>query len=133
MSIILTIVNNITVVVSQNIIFFRFLSLWAMVSIIRLLQVSSPTLLSPTRFSPGLFVWQEILDQLSIAVIRLFAKDNALSKYKIFSLCSLLFGFDFAVLFICFLRCFFTVLPLRNGEWQTLVVFSFSEETKFVS
>ena len=58
-----------------------FLCLWAMVSITRLLQVSPPTFLSPTRFSRGLFiVLQEMFDQPSIAVIRLFAKDNAFSK-----------------------------------------------------
>ena len=42
---------------------------------------ASPNSLSPTRFSTGLFVvLQEMLDQHSIAVIRLFAKDNAFSK-----------------------------------------------------
>ena len=58
-----------------------FLCLWAMVSISRLLQVSPPTSLSPTRILPKLFVvCQEMRDQPSIAVIRLYAKDNAFSK-----------------------------------------------------
>ena len=56
MSVIITIVSNITVLVSQNIVFFGFLCLWAMVSIRRLLQVPPPNSLSPTRFSPGWFV-----------------------------------------------------------------------------
>ena len=81
MSIILIIVSNITVLVSQKIISFGFLCLWAMVSTKRLVQVPPPTSLYPTRFSPGLFVvLQEMLDQSSISVIRLFAKDNAFSK-----------------------------------------------------
>ena len=126
MSIILIIVNNITVLVSQNIIFFRFLSLWAMVSIIRLLQVSSPTLLSPTRFSQGLFVWQKIFDQLSIAVIRLFAKNNAFyKKIGFFFLSSLLVNFGFAGLFM-FLECF-----LQFFYYEMTNVFLVSKETKF--
>ena len=81
-SIAITVVSNITVLVSHNMIFFRYFCLSAMLSRRRLLQVPPPpTSLSPTRFSPGLFVvLQEMLNQTSIAVIRLFAKDNAFSK-----------------------------------------------------
>ena len=58
-SIIITIVSNITVLVSQNIFFGFFMAM----SIRRLLQMPSTTSFSPTRFSPGLFiVWQEKLD-----------------------------------------------------------------------
>ena len=68
-----------------------------MVSIRRLLQVPSPTSLSPTRFLPGLFaVLQEIIDQ-AICERQCIFKEN-----KIFSLSSLLVGFGFAGLFICF-------------------------------
>ena len=44
MSIIITIVSNITVLVSQKIVFFGFLCLWAMVSIRRLIQSASSNL-----------------------------------------------------------------------------------------
>ena len=83
MSIIITIVRNITVLRSQNIIFFRFFMPMSHGVFKKTLPSASPppTSLSPSRFSPGLFVaLQEMLDQPSTAVIRLFAKDNAFSK-----------------------------------------------------
>ena len=82
-SIVITVVSNITVLVSHNMIFFRYFAYQPCCQE----EDSSkcppppPTSLSPTRFSPGLFVvLQEMLNQTSIAVIRLFAKDNAFSK-----------------------------------------------------
>ena len=52
-----------------------------MVSIRTLLEVSSPTSLSATSFSPDLFVvLQETPYQPSFTLIRLFAKDNEFSK-----------------------------------------------------
>ena len=52
-----------------------------MVSFRTLLEVSSPTSLSATSFSPDLFViLQEILYQPSFTLIRLFAKDKEFSK-----------------------------------------------------
>ena len=81
-----------------------------MLSLRTLLQEhSSPHLPLPLKFLACFFVvLQEMLDQPSIAVIRLFPKDNAFSKkIRLFLLAHLLVGFDFAVLFICFLwRCF---------------------------
>ena len=111
MSIIITIVSNITMLVSQNIIFFGFFMLMSHGVNKKCLPHTS---LSPTRFSPGLFVvLQEMLHQTSIDVNRLFAKGNAFSrKIRFFSFSSLLVGFDFTVLFICFYGVFFTVLPL---------------------
>ena len=81
MSIIITIVSNITVLVSQNIFFGYFMPMSHSVNK-KTPPSASPNLpLSPSRFSSGLFVvWQEMLDQLSIVVIRLLARDNAFSK-----------------------------------------------------
>ena len=76
MSIIITIVSNITVSVSQNMIFFGFFMLTSHGVNKKTPPSASPNPLFPTRLSPG-FVLQEMLDQPSIAVIRLFAKDNA--------------------------------------------------------
>ena len=74
-------------------------------SIRKLLQVPPTTSLPTTRFSPGLFiVLQEMLDQSSFAVIRLF--NLIFEENKIFSFSSLLVGSDFAVLLICFLQHF---------------------------
>ena len=70
MSTIITIVSNITVLVSHNIIFLNFLCLLAMVSVRRLLQVFLCTSIPSTRFSAGLFVvLQEVLYQPSFAVL----------------------------------------------------------------
>ena len=81
MSIIITIVSNITLSVSRNIIFLKFFMPMSH-------GVNKKTPLSafshlppPTRFLPDLFVvLQEILYQLSFAMIRLFTKDHAFSK-----------------------------------------------------
>ena len=81
MSIIITIVSNIILSVSHNIIFLKFFMPMTH-------GVNKKTPLSafsylppPTRFLPGLFVvLQEILYQLSFAMIRLFTKDHAFSK-----------------------------------------------------
>ena len=74
MSIIITIVSNITVSVSRHIIFFGFFMAVSH-------GVNKKTPSSVSTLLPGLFVvLQEILYQRSFAVIRLFAKDNAFSK-----------------------------------------------------
>ena len=74
MSIIITIVSNITVSVSRNIIFFGFF-----MPMSHGVNKKTPSSVSPHL--PGLFVvLQEILYQPSFAVIKLFAKDNAFSK-----------------------------------------------------
>ena len=81
MSVIITIVRNITVLVSQNIIFLGFFMPMSHSVSKKTPPVPPLTSFSPSRFSPGLFVvLQEIHDQPSIAVIRLFAKDNAFLK-----------------------------------------------------
>ena len=79
---ILTIASNITVLASQNIIFFGFFMLMSHdLNKKKTLPSASPSSLSPSRFSPGLFVvLKEMLNQPSIAEIRLFAKDNAFSE-----------------------------------------------------
>ena len=80
-SVVITIVSNITMLVSQSIIFFGYFVPMNHSVNKKTSLSSSPIPLSPTKFSPGLLVLlQEILDQPSIAVIRLFAKDNAFSK-----------------------------------------------------
>ena len=79
MSIIRTIVSNITVSVSRNSIFFGFFMPMSH-------GANKKTRSSVSLHLPGLFVvLQEILYQPSFAVIRLFVKDNAFSKKKIFS------------------------------------------------
>ena len=79
MSIIITIVSNITVLVSHNIIFFGLFMPMSHGVNKKTLSSVFPHLHPPTRFSPGLFVvLQKILYQSS--VIRLFAKDSAFSK-----------------------------------------------------
>ena len=76
----------------------------------------------PIRFSPGclLFYKKHFINffkkhfinliPFSSHLIRLSAKDKTFSKEKNFFFNWLLVGFDFAVLFMCFLRCFFIVL-----------------------
>ena len=76
----------------------------------------------PIRFSPGclLFYKKHFINffkkhfinliTFSSHLIRLSAKDKTFSKEKNFFFNWLLVGFDFAVLFMCFLRCFFIVL-----------------------
>ena len=80
-----------------------------MVSISRLLQMSSPTSFSRTKFLTELFiVWQELLDQLFIAVTSLFAKDNAFSKkIRSFNWVNYWLVLILPDFFNCFLRCFF--------------------------
>ena len=74
MSIITTIFSNITVLVSHNIIFFRFFMAMSHHG------VNKKTPSSVSSHLPSLFVdLEEILYQPSFAVIRLFAKDNAFS------------------------------------------------------
>ena len=53
-SIIITIIGNITALVSHSVIFFGYFMPRAMVSLRNLLQVPPPPP-PPTRFSPGLF------------------------------------------------------------------------------
>ena len=79
MSIIITIINNITVLVSHSVICFGyFMCMSHDVSIRRLFQLSTPTPSPLTKFSPGLsFVLQEIVYQTSSALIRLLQKNNA--------------------------------------------------------
>ena len=111
-----------------------FLYLWAVVSIIRLLQVPTLTSLSPTRLSSGLFVaWQKILDQPSIAVIRLLAKDNAFSKKKkrffLLAHCWLV-----SILLFCLYVFYGVFLQFCHYEMMNqklLLFFSVSEEAKF--
>ena len=81
LSIIITIVGNINVLVSHNVIFFGYFmpETWCQ------LEDSSnclpPIALSPFRFSPGLsVVLLKILSQPSFALIKLFAKNNIFSK-----------------------------------------------------
>ena len=71
MSIIITIVSNITVLVSHNVIFFRF-SMSMSHDANKKTPSSHPlTFLSPSMFSPGFFVVsQEMLDQPFFAVIK---------------------------------------------------------------
>ena len=76
-SIIITVISNITVLVSHNVICFRYFMLMSHgVSIIRLLQLFLPRL-PLTRSLPGLFVvLQEILCQPSLVL----TKNNAFSR-----------------------------------------------------
>ena len=87
-SIIITIVDNITVLVSHNVIFFGF-SMPMGRGVNRKTPSSvSPTSIPSTRFSLGLFiVLEEILYQSLFAVIRLFPEDNAfLNEIRFFPL-----------------------------------------------
>ena len=113
-SIVITIVSNITVLVSQSIIFFGYF-IPMNHSVNKKTSLSASLIpLSPTKFSPGLLVViQEMLDQPSIAVIRLFAKDNAFSKKIIFF--PLAHCWSVLILLFClyiFYGVFFTVLAL---------------------
>ena len=79
--IIIIIVNNITVLVSIIVTFFEFFMPMSH-GVNKRTPPSAPTrlpiFLSPTEFSPDLFaILQKILEQPCIAVIKLFAKDNA--------------------------------------------------------
>ena len=81
MSIVITIVSNIAVLVSHNIIFVEFFMPMSHGVNKKTPSSASSHLHPPARFSPGLLVvLQEILYQPSFAVIRLFAKVNALPK-----------------------------------------------------
>ena len=74
MSIIITIVSNITVLVSHNIIFFE-----CFMPMSHGVNMKTPSSVSPHL--PGLFVLlREILYQTSFAVIRLFEKEHAFSR-----------------------------------------------------
>ena len=81
MSIILTIVSNIIVLVSQNIIFFGFFMPISHGANKKTRPSASPHLPLPFQvFTRFVCCLREMLDQPSIAVMRLFAKDNAFSK-----------------------------------------------------
>ena len=132
MSIIITIVSNNTVFVSQNNIFSVFFMAMSHSVIKKAPPSASPTSISPITFSPGLFVaLQEMFHQPSIAVTWLFAKDNAFSKEIIFFL--LAYFWSVLMLLFCFIcfTLFSTVLPLWNYESKSVVVFMVPKETKF--
>ena len=122
MSIVITIVSNIAVLVSHNIIFFEFFMHMSHGVNKKTPSSASSHLHPPARFSPGLLVvLQEILYQPS------FAEEN-----KIFPFSSLMVGFDFAVLFMCiFYDSFFYSFAIMKYESRAVVVFSDSEKTKF--
>ena len=113
MSILITVISNTTVLKSQNIIFFRFF----MYMIHDVNKKAPPSafshLPSHTRFSSGLLlVLQEIPCQPFLAVIRLFAKDNAFSKkIRLFVLAHSPAVLIFLFCLCVFLRRFFTVMP----------------------
>ena len=118
-SIIITIVDNITVLVSHNVIFFGF-SMPMGRGVNRKTPSSvSPTSIPSTRFSLGLFiVLEEILYQSLFAVIRLFPEDNAfLNEIRFFPLahCWLVLILLFH-LSVFFTGRFFIVLPSWNYE-----------------
>ena len=87
-SIIITIVGNITVLVSHNVIFFAFSMPMGHGVNKKTPSSVSPTSIPSTRFSLGLFiVLEEILYQSLFAVIRLFPEDNAfLNEIRFFLL-----------------------------------------------
>ena len=112
-SVIITIVSNITVLVSHDIIFFGFIMPMSHGVNKKTSSSVSPYLHLPYQVFTKFVVLQEMHYQISFAVIRLFAKDNAFSKkIRFFSFSSFLVGFDFAFWrFTCvFTPCFFTVL-----------------------
>ena len=97
MSIIITIVSNITVSVSRNSIFFGFFMPMSH-------GANKKTRSSVSLHLPGLFVvLQELLYQSSFAVIRLFVKDNAFSKKIRF----FLLAHCWSVLILLFCLCVF--------------------------
>ena len=113
-SIIITIVGNITVLVSHNVIFFAFSMPMGHGVNKKTPSSVSPSSIPSTRFSLGLFiVLEEILYQSLFAVIRLFPEDNAfLNEIRFFPLahCWLVLILLFH-LSVFFTGRFFTVLP----------------------
>ena len=114
---------------SQDIIFFGFL-----MPMIHSVNKKTPPSASPTSLSPTRFAccFTRNADEHSIAVIRLFAKDNAFLKKKRFFL--LTHCWSAMVLLFCLYVVFFeffTFLPLWNYESKAAVVLSVSEETRF--
>ena len=113
-SIIITIVGNITVLVSHNVIFFAFSMPMGHGVNKKTPSSVSPTSIPSTRFSLGLFiVLEEILYQSLFAVIRLFPEDNAfLNEIRFFLLahCWLVLILLFH-LSVFFTGRFFIVLP----------------------
>ena len=113
-SIIITIVGNITVLVSHNVIFFAFSMPMGHGVNKKTPSSVSPTSIPSTRFSLGLFiVLEEILYQSLFAVIRLFPEDNAfLNEIRFFPLahCWLVLILLFH-LSVFFTGRFFIVLP----------------------
>ena len=93
----MTIVSNITVLVSHNIIFFEFF-----MPMSHGVNKKTPSSVSP--HIPGLFfVLREILYQAFVAVIRLFEKDNVFSrKIRFF-----LLAYRWSVLILLFCLCVF--------------------------
>ena len=99
-SVIITIIGSITVLVSHNFAYFGYFMpmMWGKISVRMLPQLPPPhpTLIS---FSPGLFLeLQEILYQLSLALIWLFQKIMYFQSKKKFSSNLLLVRLDFAIL-----------------------------------
>ena len=101
-SIIITIISNITVLVPHTVICFgHFMPMSHGVSK-KVPPIVSPLSLPRTRFSLGVFVvLQAILYQPFFALIRLLQKMMYFQSEKFFSCNVLLVGFNFAVLCIC--------------------------------
>ena len=132
MSIIITIVSNITVLVSHNVIFFGFFMPMDHGVNKKTPSSVSPTFISSTRFLLGLFiVLEEILHQSFLAVIRLFPEDNAfLNKIRFFLLahCWLVLILLFR-LYVFFTARFFYCSPIMI--LRIIVIFPDREKAKF--
>ena len=134
MSIIITIISNITVLVSHNVICLGYLMPMNHGVKNKARLIFSPPPLPLTRFSPGLFiVLQEILYQLSFALTRLLQKITHFQCKTIFFF-QLIAGLDFAVLHV-FLSQFchhettnsFFIIVFMHRKLQAVFV---SQETK---
>ena len=106
MSITITIVNNITMLVSHNVICFGAMSYGVNE---KAPPIVSPPPLSLTGFPPVFFVVLKAILYQPFALIRLLQKIIQFQNQN-FPFNLLLVGFDFAFLYMCFLRQFFEVL-----------------------
>ena len=125
-SIILTTVSHITVLVSQNIVFFDFVMRMSMVSIWRLLQVLPSTSPLPSFQQVCLLFYKKKgWINLQLFWSCYLRKICIFEENKIFSFSSLLVGFDFAVLLICFLRRFLRFCHYEITNQKLLLYFRF--------
>ena len=129
-SVIITIIGSITVLVSHNFAYFGYFMpmMWGKMSVRMLPQwpPPHPTLIS---FSPGLFLeLQEILYQLSLALIWLFQKIMHFQSKKKNSSNLLLVSFDFAILFLCVSWASFhssTIMKLQLASYLYIWIASY--------